>query len=169
MNAEPAEPVALSVKLELALGDETLRADITLPAEPVPRADLQPVFRALAEAVIEHAVRVDARAGHAVSCRAGCGACCRQLVPLTEIEARQLAALVAAMPEPKRTEVSARFEAALGRLSMTPLNDMLRQPESFSDAELLASGLADAYFRLGIACPFLEAESCSIHAERRSL
>ena len=39
--------------------------------------------------------------GVRVSCRAGCGACCRQLVPIAEAEARRIRDLVEAMPEPR--------------------------------------------------------------------
>jgi NADH:ubiquinone oxidoreductase subunit D len=50
--------------------------------------------------------------GATVSCKKGCGACCRQLVPVSEIEARQLKELVEQMPEPRRSEIWARFERA---------------------------------------------------------
>lgn len=45
-----------------------------------------------------------AAGGRVVSCRKGCGACCRQLVPLAWSEAYQPGELVNALPEPRRTD-----------------------------------------------------------------
>lgn len=157
---------SVTVKLELPLGAEVLRADIAMPAAPMPVDALQPVFVAIAEAVIAKGIAAEAAAGREVSCRAGCGACCRQLVPTTEPEARQLAALVGALPEPRRSAVRERFAQALQQLDGSRVLELMRHPERFSEAEFLASELPKAYFELGVTCPFLENESCSIHPER---
>jgi hypothetical protein len=49
-------------------------------------------------------------------------------------------------------------------LAEAGLLDQLRQPGPAAGRELRPLGLA--YFRLGLACPFLEDESCSIHPDR---
>ncbi|MFO0959213.1 MAG: YkgJ family cysteine cluster protein [Isosphaeraceae bacterium] len=123
--------------------------------------------RSLTGAIVGCSVARDAAEGHAVSCRKGCGACCRQLVPLAEPEARQIRDLVEAMPEPRRSEIRARFEDARRRLEASgEVGEKLLHPGRFSDDELRARDLGLAYFRLGIPCPFLEEESCSIHPDR---
>jgi Fe-S-cluster containining protein len=105
-----------------------------------------------------------AQQGHHVSCKKGCGACCRQMVPVSGVEARYLAAMVEKLPEPRRTEIRQRFAAARTRLEESGLLEKMRHTDQWSDDDYKAMG-AD-YFRLGMACPFLEEESCSIHPER---
>jgi len=156
----------VTVKFELPMGADVLRADIALPTEPLRLDALQPVFVAIAEAVIAKGVSTEAEAGRDVTCRAGCGACCRQLVPTTEPEARQLAALVQALPEARRSVVHERFAQALAKLEGSRVLELMRHPEHFTEAEFMGSELPRAYFELGVACPFLENENCSIHPQR---
>lgn len=161
-----AGPETVTLNAVLSLGDVKVRAGITVPTRPVPLSEFLPIFRSLAEAVVGRAVQAVEKDGKSVSCRKGCGACCRQLVPITEIEARQIRDLVENLPEPRRSDVRARFAAARRRLEGTPVLDKLLNPDRFSDGDLKATDLGLDYFRLGIPCPFLEDESCSIHPER---
>jgi Fe-S-cluster containining protein len=150
----------------LNLGTARVRVSMTVPKRPVALGDLLPILRSLAGAIVDQAVATETAEGKTISCRKGCGACCRQIVPLTEIEARQIRDLVEALPEPRGTEVRNRFAAARRRLEESGLIEKLVHPERFSDDELRHRDLGLDYFRLGIACPFLEEESCSIHPER---
>lgn len=135
-----------------------------MPTAPLALGSLLPVFRSMAEAIVGRAVETVTAEGKSISCQSGCGACCRQLVPVSEPEARLLAALVAALPEPRRSVIRARFANALARLEAAGVAERLRHPESFADDALRPVGLD--YFRVGAPCPFLEAESCSIYEER---
>jgi Fe-S-cluster containining protein len=165
--SEPqAGPETVTLNAVLSLGDEKVRAGITVPTRAVPLDEFLPIFRSLAEAVVGRAVQAVEKEGKTVSCRKGCGACCRQLVPLTEIEARQIRDLVDNLPEPRRSEIRARFAEARRRLEGTPVLEKLLNPDRFTDGDLKAVDLGLDYFRLGIACPFLEDESCSIHPDR---
>jgi Fe-S-cluster containining protein len=172
-NADPAagdsapdqQPVAMAMTtLELVVAGERLRLQVQVPAGPTPRAALVPLYRSITEFVVDAGVNAAAAQGEHVSCRKGCGACCRQLVPISEIEARQLRDLVAELPEPRRSQVLARFHEARKRLAQAGLLERLEHPERFADEQLRSLGLE--YFRLAIACPFLEEESCSIHPDR---
>jgi Fe-S-cluster containining protein len=125
---------------------------------------LLPALQATADAFVSHAAGQSVAAGKPISCTAGCGACCRQLVPIAPSEARQVAALVEDLPEPRRTEVKARFAEARRRLEDAKLLRPLEETASWSAAERVEKGLA--YFRLGVPCPFLENESCSIYENR---
>ena len=101
-----------------------------------------------------------------MSCQAGCGACCRQLVPISEIEAHHLDQVVQALPQQQRERVLQRFSSARDQLSERAMLGTLQKLTELSLDEKRQFGLD--YFRAGIACPFLEHESCSIHADRPS-
>jgi Fe-S-cluster containining protein len=104
-----------------------------------------------------NAVVAAAEAGKAISCRKGCGACCRQLVPISRTEGERLLSTVAALPAERRAVLEGRFAAAEAALAAADLKERKGRP----DREL-----STAYFALGIPCPFLEEESCSIHPDR---
>ncbi len=103
-------------------------------------------------------------AGKPISCRAGCGICCRQRVPIAEFEAHRLRRLVESMPEPRRSEIIARFYASEVRVREAGADVLYDDSEQMSIEEMTRR--AGSYFRLMIPCPFLENESCSIYEER---
>lgn len=147
--------------VELKAGGDPLTLVLTVPAGPCTTQDVLPVLQGLSSLFAQRgAAKVEA-AGKTISCRAGCGACCRQLVPVTGAEARNLATVVERMPPPRRVAVRARFDAALSALDAAGLTDRIRDP-----AAIRSSDQGMAYFRLGIPCPFLEDEACSIHPDR---
>jgi Fe-S-cluster containining protein len=130
----------------------------------VPLSEVLSALRAVTNKVVDAAAEREHRAGREISCRAHCGACCRQLVPLSHTEAQQLPDLVAGLEPDHRERVVARFEAAIARLRET---SMLSRLESHADSSREAfDALVAEYFDLQIACPFLEEESCSIHPVR---
>lgn len=141
-----------------------LRCRVSVPAGPIRLGELLPVARGLSEASVAAALEAVGRAGGALSCRAGCGACCRNMVAISEVEARRILEVIASMPEERRARVVARFEDARARLERADLLTALERPEELTGAEY--SDLAARYFAQRIACPFLEDESCSIYEER---
>src|SRR4051812_30254673 len=82
----PGRAGAATADIQLAIGGERLRLEITVPAGPARPRDLLPVLQGLTDVVVGIAVRSAEGQGQAVSCRKGCGACCRQLVPISESE-----------------------------------------------------------------------------------
>jgi len=138
--------------LRLSVGDLRIAHRITVPSGRVPAADVVPALQGLVNAVV-----AAAEAGKAISCRKGCGACCRQLVPISRTEGERLLSTVAALPADRRAVLEARFAAAAAALAAADLKERKGRP----DREL-----STAYFALGIPCPFLEEESCSIHPDR---
>jgi Fe-S-cluster containining protein len=125
----------------------------------VPATEIVPALQGLVNAVV-----AAAEVGQAISCRKGCGACCRQLVPISRTEGERLVALVDALPAPRRAVVLARFADAAAALGRAGLSAALLDPAkraSKSDRELSIT-----YFAQHVPCPFLEEESCSIHADR---
>ncbi len=154
----------VGVRVGLKIWGRQVEMEMTLPAGPARLESLLPVFQRMADGLVDLATERAGAEGRAVSCRKGCGACCRQLVPISEVEARRIGRLVDELPEPRRTEVRVRFARARARLAGAGLLSTLEDREAFVDGDVPAFGLA--YFHLGIACPFLEDESCSIHADR---
>jgi Fe-S-cluster containining protein len=138
--------------LRLTVGTLRIAHPITVPNAAVPAVEIMPTLQGLVNAVVEAA-----EAGESVSCRRGCGACCRQLVPVSRTEGERLLQLVEAMPAERRQALSARFAAAEAAIDRAGLKERGER----SDRELSV-----AYFAQRIPCPFLEDESCSIHPER---
>lgn len=150
--------------IELSLSGVPVRAEITVPTGPTRPLRMIPIFHALADTIVEVALKSVEQQGLQVSCREGCGACCRQLVPIAPVEAVHLRELINELPEPRRSTIRARFAEARLALHQAGLLEKLRNPEGFSDDELRPMGLE--YFRQGIPCPFLEREACSIYGDR---
>jgi Fe-S-cluster containining protein len=159
------ERVVLHVRLDTPVGP--IEGDVQVDPGPTRLVELVPLVQSLASVLVGRALARDAARGNCVSCKAGCGACCRQLVPLSAPEAFLVADRVASLPEPRRSLVRERFTAA---------HDVFAAHELFQvlDGELAEltthrarfDAVAAAYFRRAVACPFLEEESCSIHPER---
>lgn len=164
LAGDPARDALVVGRIVLVLGEEPVTVELAVPSRPVSFADILPILHGLTDFVVERAVGAAEAAERTVSCRAGCGACCRQLVPISQAEARALALLVAAMPETRRDEIRRRFDAALQALQAGGVIgeiDTARRAVTDSTADL---GIR--YFRQGVACPFLEDEACSIHPNR---
>jgi Fe-S-cluster containining protein len=85
-------------------------------------------------------------------------------VPVAPIEAIELREMIQSMPEPRRSDILRRFADARKRFESTGLMQKLRDTATMSREQL--ASLALEYFSHGVACPFLEEESCSIHAQR---
>src|SRR5580692_7720334 len=97
--------------LRLTVGNLQIAHPITVPNAAVPAGAILPALQGLVNAVVS-----TAEAGKAISCRKGCGACCRQLVPVSRTEGERLLDLVEAMPRDRRKEIRRRFAAAEGIL-----------------------------------------------------
>jgi Fe-S-cluster containining protein len=154
----------VTATLRLAVGDIRIAHPMTVPAGPVPSTAVVPALQGLVNAVVAAAEDQTEQAGKTISCRKGCGACCRQLVPISHTEGESLLAVIDALPDGRRTAVEARFAEADAALARAGLRDMLLDPKK--RAGKTDRELSTAYFALGIPCPFLEEESCSIHADR---
>jgi len=167
---EPSPPGdTANLHLRMLGKDHTFSVPIPLGERTV--LDLLPAARELT-AQATAVVVDDARAqGREISCRAGCGACCRQLVVISYVEAQDLADLVAAMPPERQAVIRARFVEAVRRLEaagvLGPVEaDGGRALLAPSDGPAAMEEVARRYFRQQIPCPFLDEESCSIHPRR---
>jgi Fe-S-cluster containining protein len=146
-----------SATLRFTVGDLRIVHEVHAPTADVTAVEIVPALQGLVSAVVDAAERNVVASGAAISCRKGCGACCRQLVPISRSEGERLLGLIRAMPPGRRARIDKRLAEAAARIERAGL----ASPAGRSDREISA-----AYFALGLACPFLEDESCSIHAER---
>ncbi|MEO7329211.1 MAG: YkgJ family cysteine cluster protein [Minicystis sp.] len=168
----PPPPTFDTAKIHLHVLGQDRELDFQVRVGPSTLRDLLPTAREISGRVAAIAIEHAEAEGKKVSCQAGCGACCRQLVPISVVEARSLAEVVSAMPPTRRAEIRRRFKAAIQRLEKAGLLD----PRAKKGRQALLSTAAPGesgfenvskrYFAAQIACPFLEAESCSIYADR---
>jgi Fe-S-cluster containining protein len=161
-NDRPTASPVRTATVQLTVNGRRLELQVDMPDRPVRPAELLPVYRSISEQLMAVAVKDVERAGFKVSCRAGCGACCRQLVPISPIEARELVKLINRLPEPRQTQVRHRFSLVRQALEKAELLERLLDPGHSRQGR----ELSDEYWRLRIACPFLENESCSIYPDR---
>src|SRR5690242_19250335 len=139
----------VTATLRLSVGDIRIAHPMTVPASPVPATAVVPALQGLVNAVVEAAEDQAAHTGKTISCRKGCGACCRQLVPISRTEGERLLQIVDGMPAERRAALRARFADAEKAIEAAGLAD--RKGRSDRD-------LSTAYFALGVPCPFLEEE-----------
>lgn len=162
--ATPTAPQNFTARLKLAVGDLTIDTPVSVPSAPIQAEAVLPALQQLINTVVDAAEAREKTAGREISCRKGCGACCRQLVPISRTEARAMRALIAAQPRDRQAALRQRFAEAGARLRAAGLSEALLDPgkrQSRTDRDLSL-----AYFAQRIPCPFLEEESCSIHPSR---
>ncbi|HJQ56950.1 MAG TPA: YkgJ family cysteine cluster protein [Vineibacter sp.] len=158
--AAPPQQIAMTLRWDV--GDKELPLEFSLPAQPVEPQAILPALRQLVNDVVAASVEELENHGRHVTCKAGCGACCRQVVPIADFEAHAIAALIENMPEERRNHVRERFADAERRLAAArPPDEMIAAINGDDRYDF-----AVEYFKIGVACPFLEDESCSIYTDR---
>lgn len=171
-NACGGETTSDLLRLHLHLFDEDHEVSARYRTGPAKAIDLLPLARAISEGITAIVIKRERAEGRNVSCRAGCGACCAQLVPIAPVEAVRLAEVVEAMPERRRRSVKERFENAVRRLEEMGLIDRRAFPEQAALRSPAPTGktpwedVSNRYFEARIPCPFLEDGSCGIYPER---
>ncbi len=163
-NPSPSSET-VSVEFAVGVGDGKFTATAIVPAGQTNLTQILPVIQSLENSLIAGVTAQLAEAGRTVSCKAGCGACCRQIVPLTIFEAEALAAWIRSLPESQQQQLAERFHQALTKLTAAGLIDRMVNEDWLADTDF-ASQLALDYLYARVPCPFLEDESCSIHPIR---
>src|SRR2546423_1293709 len=98
-----------TARIHLRLLDEDRVFIVPLPSANATVMDLLPAAREMTGQATSVAVGKVQAEGRTISCRAGCGACCRQMVAISTVEARSLADLVASMPPERQAVIRSRF------------------------------------------------------------
>jgi len=166
------EQPAMVEQFEVALNTPAgrLTAAIDVPTGFIPITAIVPVTRRLGDEAAQLEVRQAIESGRTISCRMGCAACCRMLVPLSVPEAFQLREYLEQLPLERRTDLLHRLSDTKDRLSQAGLwdrlNDVAEAPRAVPDEEL--DPINQSYYALRISCPYLENELCSIYEARPS-
>ncbi|HTK38311.1 MAG TPA: YkgJ family cysteine cluster protein [Pyrinomonadaceae bacterium] len=159
-------------KIAIAIRGVPIEMEMTVPAKPVKPHRMLPVFQKMTNSFVDVSVQAMNEIGETISCKAGCGACCHQPVPIAEVEVYQIAELVENMPEPRRSEIKKRFAEAVDHFESIGWFERIRKAGNLKmpdNPQFIPTELLDAaieYFNEGIPCPFLENNSCSIHENR---
>jgi Fe-S-cluster containining protein len=147
-----------------------LTTSMDVPTGFVPVAEIVPLAQRIgreAQTLEERHVLAE---GKTISCRAGCAACCRMLVPVSAPEAFALREHVRSLPPAQRQAVTDRIEASKQRLREAGLLEHLESlgetTRPIGDEEM--EPVNRAYYALRMPCPFLEAERCTIYEHRPS-
>jgi len=161
-------PSVEQFEVSLKTPSGTVTAPVSVPAGFVPVSELVPTLRRLGEQAQALEERQAASAGLAISCRKGCAACCRMLVPVSPPEAFSLREAILSMPADRRDRTLRKLDEARARLARAGLLDRLHQVAE-SDRQLSDQDLEPVnreYYALRQPCPFLEDEVCSIYEHR---
>ena len=106
--------------------------------------------------------------GRAVSCRKGCGVCCRQMVPLSPPEAAIIADVMDQLPVGRKNAVLSAFSRALDKLDAAGIKETISSIYSKRTDKKEVLDINQKYFELDIPCPFLVDGACGIYPHRPS-
>ncbi len=166
LNTAP-EIRAFPIALDFPEGK--IEAEINLPPGPERLVVLAFKMLAISSEVADMAARSAEKLGLEVSCNKGCGACCRQLVPLSPPEAAMIFEFVASMPESQKSEVLTRFSVSIRHLKERGLLEELDRLQNPSMSDDDYDAITREYFLAQVPCPFLTDECCGIHEVRPSM
>src|SRR5262245_11901 len=156
------------VALNTPAGRVTTAIDV--PTGFIPITAIVPVTRRLGDEAAQLEVREALAEGQTISCRIGCAACCRMLVPLSAPDAFALREYIEQLPTDRQTLLLNRLSNTKDRLKREGLwdrlNDVAETSRPLADEEL--DPINQSYYALRIPCPYLENEMCSIYESRPS-
>ena len=160
----------MSERFEIALNTPAgqLTTAVEVPTGFVPITAIVPLMRRLGEAAqaLENARTLES--GKTISCKKGCAACCRMMVPVSAPEAFALREFVHSLPPERQQRISTRSARTKSLLLSHGLwHRLLEMGETTQppDDDALEP-INRAYYALRTPCPFLEDEVCSIYEER---
>jgi Fe-S-cluster containining protein len=145
-----------------------LNTVLDVPTGFIPITSIVPLTRRLGEEILRLEEHRSRTSGHSVSCRMGCAACCRMLVPLSPPEAFSLLEYVEQLPKERRAAIEQKLNDSKADLAAHGLMERL---QAVADAETPIPDeelepINRAYYALRHPCPFLEHEMCSIYEAR---
>lgn len=145
-----------------------LNTVLDVPTGFVPITSIVPLTRRLGEEILKLEEHHSRKSGRSISCRMGCAACCRMLVPLSPPEAFSLAEYIEQLPNERREAVERKLQATKADLAS---HGLLHRLQAVADAEQAMPDeelepVNRAYYALRHPCPFLENEMCSIYEAR---
>ncbi len=167
MSSEGPRPVdRLHLSVKTPAGEVHTQVEVATSFVPV--SSIVPALRDVGErAVALEQAQVEA-GGQTISCRMGCAACCRMLVPVSPPEAFALHDAVQRLPDSQRQHLHEKIEASRARLEEAGLwgrlSEVAETDRQLSDEDMEQTNRD--YYALRLPCPFLEDEVCSIYMDR---
>jgi len=135
---------------------------------PMRLAELAQMVHRVTDELVARCVAREEQAGRRLSCRAGCGKCCNQIVPMSGPEALFLVDHVMARPEAEQDEVIARYEAVAAAVDKGGFTAQLSAlAGDLSQVDL--AGLAAEYYALEVPCFLLSSGSCRYYEARPTI
>src|SRR3546814_4184908 len=128
-------PDTITASFTLKLEGRLLDFAVAVPSRPIMLRELLPSLFEFNRQLLDHAIDRETKAGRRISCRAGCGACCRQLVPIGAIEAALVRDWVDGRPPDDAERVLARFGEAVARLKAAGLHRSIEDRASLRTAD----------------------------------
>ncbi len=159
-------------RLRLELFERVYDLILPMPTTTCSVTALLPSARTIVHAVADAAAQAALKKGKKVTCGPGCGACCRQLVPISVVEASALVTAIDAGPAEYRKRIRRRFSQTVHRMETLGMLDPSAPRPRLAlqgyghDSSSLWLDVSKRYFAAAIACPILENESCSLHVAR---
>jgi len=164
MTDMPVERFEVSLNTPAGL----LTMPVEVPTGFVPVTTIVPLMRRLSQQAQALEERKSVAAGHPISCRMGCAACCRMLVPVSAPEAFALKDMILALPDARRARMMTKLSETRARVEqaglLARLTDVAETTQPLIDEEM--EPLNREYYALRMPCPFLENETCSIYEDR---
>ena len=155
----------MSIRLNYQVDGYHIKAEVNLPEGRVRAADMLPVHREVSAALTGAVIARETGAGKSISCHKGCSACCKRLyVEISEAEAYRLGDTINALPAEHRQQIKSKFDAIRVQLLYAGLHDRMLDVHLPDDETRQL--LSVDYYQQGIACPFLQDDTCSIYHER---
>jgi Fe-S-cluster containining protein len=143
---------------------------VGVPTGFVPIASIVPMMRDLGQQAQTLEQQRLIASGHVISCKKGCSACCRMMVPVSAPEAFALEQAFAQYEEPTKRFLTSRLDAAKQQLAeaglLEQLTKLTRSSEPLSDNSI--EPINRAYYALRLPCPFLDQDTCLIYEDRPS-
>jgi len=153
--------VFFSVEFDTPLGP--IKGRVCINEGSMALYELVPMAYELTNILVKRAKMKKERAGRQISCKAGCGSCCSQMVPLSPPEAFHLMNILDSVPHAQRSILFKELDRIAGQLKDKKMIEGLLDPE-YHDEPVLK--IAKQYFYLNMPCPFLREGSCFIYPNR---
>ena len=158
---ESVELTVFTISIETPDG-QLPPARVQVPNVPMRLTSLIPPMQQLCNGIVELAIKREVQKGAKVSCQKGCGVCCCQLVPLSPPEAFFFADYINSLPLKRKESILSKLQEIKEAMAKNGLLDRLRHIENTGEHKVLGAD----YFQMGLPCPFLEDNTCSIHSIR---
>ena len=122
--------------VELPVPDGVIRGKVAITAGQMHLSGLVRTAYALTDAMVARANNLEIENGHTISCQAGCGACCRHMVPVSPPEAFYLMDYIDSLEASPKSAVLKRFDSIVETLMRYELIDELLEP-AYTDEPIL--------------------------------